>query len=486
MTMMAEDQAQSRPLVWVVDDSPLDARQAQKALADWSSVQVFPDGSVALEQFTNHSPPDVIVLDWVMPGISGIDVVKFLRSEKGPMAQVPVLLLTARQQPQQIAEGLASGANDYLAKPYAPEELSARAQALVRWSQLLARTTAAEKAFRELLANTPDAILAIDADGQITYANPEASRVFGVPIGSIVGGPVAHLLPMLSLGSVRPVAGDSFPPLPDVAIQDRIYAPSVRIPAADAGASSIIALRDVTERRDADRRRLDFYSIIAHDLRSPLSAMLLRADLLLAGKRGPLSVEATDDLRRFSGNIRSMVEMINGFLDLARLEDPNTRIDATSLDLAAIIETTVDELRPLAEAGKLSLEWSPPQTEMRVLGDKVRLGQVLANLIGNALKYTPAGGKVTISAQIEGNVVETRISDTGPGIPTEAVSRLFDRFTRVAATARTMGTGLGLMIVREIVEAHGGQVGVSSEPGKGSTFWFRLPRMDIRPPRIPS
>jgi two-component system phosphate regulon sensor histidine kinase PhoR len=481
--MIAEEEATARPTVWVVDDSPLDARQAQKALADWCSVQVFSDGSVALEQFSTQSPPDVIVLDWVMPGVTGIEVVKFLRSEKGPMAQVPVLLLTAQQHPQQIAEGLAAGANDYLPKPYAPEELCARAQALVRWSQLLARTTAAEKAFRELLANTPDAILAIDAYGRITYANPEASHVFGLSIQTLIGHPVQDLLPTLSLGSVRPVAGQSFPPLPDVAIQDRIYAPSVRIPAADAGASSIMALRDVTERRDADRRRLDFYSIIAHDLRSPLSAMLLRADLLLTGKRGPLSVEATDDLRRFSGNIRSMVEMINGFLDLARLEDPNTRVDAISLDLAAIVETTVDDLQPLAEAGKLSLDWSPPPTEMRVLGDKVRLGQVLSNLIGNALKYTPAGGKVTIAAQVAENAIEIRISDTGPGIPNEALSRLFDRFTRVAATARTMGTGLGLMIVREIVEAHGGQVGVTSEPGKGSTFWFRLPRIDVRPPR---
>src|SRR6476660_6194118 len=105
----------TRPTVWVVDDSPLDAKQAQKALSDWCSVEVFSDGSAVLEHLSTHAPPDVLVLDWVMPGITGIEVVKFLRSEKGRMPEVPVLLLTARQQPTQIVEGLSAGANDYLA-----------------------------------------------------------------------------------------------------------------------------------------------------------------------------------------------------------------------------------------------------------------------------------------------------------------------------------------------------------------------------------
>ena len=113
------------------------------------------------------------------------------------------------------------------------------------------------------------------------------------------------------------------------------------------------------------------------------------------------------------------------------------------------------------------------------MGDRNRLGQVLSNLMGNAIKYTPPGGKIVVTSTENAGVVETSISDTGPGIPDEAVASLFERFTRVAATARTRGTGLGLMIVREIVEAHGGEVGVTTEIGKGSTFWFRLPGVDV-------
>jgi signal transduction histidine kinase len=178
-----------------------------------------------------------------------------------------------------------------------------------------------------------------------------------------------------------------------------------------------------------------------------------------------------------------MVALINDFLDLARLDDAVSKLDSTELDLAGIIASSVDELRPLADAGRLSLEWIAPTTELKVLGDKVRLGQVLANLVGNAIKYTPAGGRIVVETTVRDNFIETCVIDNGPGIPADALPRLFERFTRVAATSRTMGTGLGLMIVREIIVAHGGQVGVRSEVGKGSTFWFRLPRLDIRRPR---
>jgi two-component system phosphate regulon sensor histidine kinase PhoR len=478
--MTAQQAPAPRPTVWVVDDSPLDAERAQKALADSCSVHLFSDGSAALERLSAHVPPDVLVLDWVMPGITGIDVVRFLRSEKGRTTEIPILLLTAHQQPQQIVEALAAGANDYLAKPYAQAELRARVEALFRSAQLLERSVAAEKAFRELLEQAPDALLAIDGRGRITYSNGEAARVFDVAEGELAERGIEQLLPTLSLASVRRLSGQSAPPLPDVTIGDKIYAPSVRAAPSNPNANTILALRDVTDRRRDDRRRLDFYSIIAHDLRSPLTSMLLRAEILLGGKRGPLSGEVTEDLRRFSGNIRSMVGLINGFLDLARLEDPSHQLEVVEIDLRGVIATTVDDLRPLAEAGKLSLDWRPPAEEIRVLGDKTRLGQVLSNLIGNALKYTPQGGKIEVAARGQGDKIETRIADTGPGIPAEAVPTLFERFTRVAATSKTRGSGLGLMIVREIVNAHGGEVGVQTELGKGSTFWFTLPRSEPR------
>jgi two-component system phosphate regulon sensor histidine kinase PhoR len=136
-------------------------------------------------------------------------------------------------------------------------------------------------------------------------------------------------------------------------------------------------------------------------------------------------------------------------------------------------------MKLLAEAGELALSWQPPAEKLEVNGDASRLGQVLGNLIGNAIKFTPRGGSVHVRlTELEGDV-EVAVTDTGPGVPPEMVPKLFERFTRGSAQSAKVGSGLGLMIVKEIVEAHGGRVGVRTAPAEGSTFWLQLPKARI-------
>jgi signal transduction histidine kinase len=462
-------------LIWVVDDSQLDLQRAERALSHEFDVRTFRDGSAALEHLASSPPPDVLVLDWVMPGVSGIEVIRFMRATGGRMAAVPVLLLTMRSRPEQIAEGLDAGANDYLAKPYADEELRARVASLVRTSQLLERAAMAEETVRTLLANAPDALLVVDAQGKVTYANSEAERALGMPSGEILARHVGDLLPDLPIRNVSIGSGASLLPLPDLHLGDRVYSPSVRVLPSDTAASTTIALRDVTQRQQVEARRIDFYSIIAHDLRSPLSAMLFRLELMLRGRHGPLPAGLVGDLRKFEGNIRSMMRMINDFLDLASMEGAGYKIDRVPVALVPLVSTIVDEVRPLAEAQGLQLEWTPPPGKPLLLGDQQRLTQALSNLIGNAMKYTPAEGRIVVSVRPADGCYEVSVRDTGPGIAPEVMPTLFDRFTRAPGAQHAPGWGLGLMIVRNIVEAHGGRVGVHSELGKGSTFWFTIP-----------
>lgn len=465
-----------RPLVWVADDSPTDLDHARRAIGDACETRLFPDGSALLEQLATQRPPDVIVLDWMMPGISGVDVVRFMRSREGGLPQVPVLLLTARGNPEQIVEGLDAGANDYLPKPYYDAELRARVSALVRTSELLTRAQRAEESVRALLANAPDGLVVVDAQGTITFANEEVGRIFSREPAAVVGTPIEALLPDLSFRSISIGAGAGLLPLPDVTVGERILSPTVRVLPTDTAASTTIALRDVTARRRAEAKRLDFYSILAHDLRSPLNAMLMRAQLLMQGRRGPLPAEVVAEVRRFQATIRSMVKMIKDFLDLAAMEGAGYKIDREEIDLVGLTSSMIEELRPLADASGLAVEWEAPDERFAVLGDRHRLAQVLSNLIGNAIKYTPSGGRITVTARLDGPAVELTVRDTGPGIAPELFPTLFDRFTRGDAVGpRPAGWGLGLMIVREIVEAHGGTVGVHSEPGRGSAFWVRLP-----------
>ncbi len=458
--------------VWVVDDSPSDVAYARKSLAAAYQVLTFDDGAAVLEALEREPTPDVLVLDWVMPGISGPEVCQFVRSSAGKVAQVAILLVTSHRATEQIVEGFAAGANDYLVKPYAVEELQARVAALARSKEMLARVERAEDAVVRLLTLTPDPLLVVDAHGRLTYANPEGERLLG-PAPALVGRPLVEILPDLRLGDIRASAGRVIP-LPDVTVGDQVFAPTARLAPTDFEAAATISLRNVTKPRHDEARRLDFYSIIAHDLRSPLSSLLLRTDMILGGGRGLLSSELTSDLHKMQGHVRSMVSLINDFLDLAQLDGGGYRLAREEFDAAELVRVAVDEIQPTIDGSQLTIAVDLPESPFLMIGDRRRLMQVVINLLSNAVKFTPAGGGLTVQLSASGRDAELAVTDTGRGIPLDAVDRLFQRYSRL--TTEGPGTGLGLMIVREIVEAHGGSVHVASTVGTGSTFRVLLPR----------
>jgi signal transduction histidine kinase len=473
--------------VWVVDDNPLDAARARRALEGYD-VQTFHDGSAALECFGSGPAPDILVLDWIMPGISGLEVCRFLRSGLYAKSPLGIILLTAHRAVEQIVEGLSAGANDYLSKPYEDEELRARVMSQIRTREVLERAMEAEDINRRLLESAPDAMLAIDDEGRLRFANQEACNVLGTSREQLIGKPVAQLIPALP-GLLRQPSDDAYRTLPDVQLNGRLFSPTVRLPATPESAVTV-SLRDVTERRQSDARRLDFYSIIAHDLRSPLNAMSLRTDLILRGKHGALPSALTADVEKIKGGIQSLVHMINDFLEIARIESTPVTIERQAVDVGAVIDSAMEGLRPLLEAGGLSWKRNAcePPERCRVVGDGKRLSQVFANLLGNAIKFTPPDGVITTSIGSGAGWVEVAVEDTGQGVPPQALPTLFDRYTRAGGDGpEVAGSGLGLMIVRQIVEAHGGSVGVDSTLGVGSRFWVKLPSApdtsDDQPPR---
>jgi two-component system phosphate regulon sensor histidine kinase PhoR len=472
--------AVNQRVVWVVDDSRLDAERAKQVLGDECRVEVFADGSAALERLAStagtSATPDAMVLDWVMPGVTGLDVCRFMRSADGGYAQVGILLLTTHRNTEQIVEGLSAGANDYLAKPYADAELLARVRALLRTRQLLERATRAEAVSVKLLQLTPDGLIALDEHRRIKFVNDTARTALerehrinfeGAP-------PLSEVLPDLDRRLQSQNANHTLP-LPDIQIGERLFSPTIRsLPAGDLF-SSILSLRDVTESRRAAARRLDFYSIIAHDLRTPLSTLTLRTQLMLSGKHGELPAGMQADLLKTNANLKSLVEMINDFLDLARLDQAAYELKSDEVDVVALLTDTMENLQP--QLATRDLRWvSQTRDAACVIGDARRLQQVFTNLIGNAIKFTDVGGTITTNIISDGHEIEVSVADNGRGIPAQSLPTIFDRYTRAANNADNVaGSGLGLMIVREIIEAHGGRIGVESTVGVGSRFWFRLP-----------
>ena len=474
-----------RRRVWIVDDSPLDAERARRVLCGSFDVQVFQDGSAALECLSAEPPPDVIVLDWMMPGVSGVEVCRFLRSGSHGHARLGIILLTAHRAVEQIVEGLSAGANDYLPKPFEDAELEARVISQIRAVELLERATEAEDLNRRLLESAPDAMLAVGEDGVVTFANAESCNVFGVAREALVGEQIARILPILSVVLNQP-SREPYRTLPDVEIAARTYSPTIRLPLISA-ADAMISLRDVTERRQKEARRLDFYSIIAHDLRSPLNAISLRTDLMLNGKHGPLAPALANDIVKIKGSVQSLVSMISDFLEIARFDNTPDKVERDPVDVSALVDLTMESLQPLLESSSLSWRRVPcvAGVDCRVAGDARRLGQVFANLIGNAIKFTPRHGTITTTITAELGWVEVVVEDTGQGVPPQALPTLFERYTRGPGQETVAGSGLGLMIVRDVVQAHGGSVGVSSTLGVGSRFWVRLPSTSSAPPSNP-
>ena len=232
-------------------------------------------------------------------------------------------------------------------------------------------------------------------------------------------------------------------------------------------------LREVTEARHVDRIKDALVATVSHELRTPLTSIVGYLELIGSGET-PLGDEDSrfvDVVRRNATRLQHMVEEL---LFLGRVDAEGLSLDLEDVDVTEVARNAIGSARPVAGAQEIMLEFEEHgPTPARA--DAKRLGQVFDNLISNAIKFTPGGGSVKVSVAAHEQGVLARVADTGCGIPQQEQSRLFERFFRSSATAHLPGTGLGLTIVRAIVERHGGSISFYSEEGEGTTFTFSLP-----------
>jgi PAS domain S-box-containing protein len=228
------------------------------------------------------------------------------------------------------------------------------------------------------------------------------------------------------------------------------------------------------EAQQATRARDEMLAVVAHDLRNPLNTVSMSCSLLLesaSGSERPTEQKQLSIMRRAT---ERMNRLIHDLLDVKRIEQGRLAVDPRPETMSAIIRDAVDMLRPLADAQAVALESEIPDDLPKVLADPPRIQQVLSNLVGNAIKFTPRGGRITLRANPESAEVRLAVIDTGPGIPPDQLPHVFGRFWQ-ARTSDTRGIGLGLAIARGIVEAHRGRIWVESRLGEGSAFYFTVP-----------
>jgi two-component system sensor histidine kinase/response regulator len=235
-----------------------------------------------------------------------------------------------------------------------------------------------------------------------------------------------------------------------------------------------------TLRREKKLMEENFITMVSHQLRSPLVAIQQYFEVILAGMAGRVEDTQKEMILRAKERLGSLLQLINDWLDMARISRGQIVDKFQPLALDKLLEKQLEFMRPLAEEFKVRLELRPTEKPALVLGDEQSLEQVFSNLITNAIKYNKAEGSVAVTVREEDQTILAEVADTGIGISNEQLPFIFDQFYRVSRREdqKIRGTGLGLAIAKKIVEAHHGSIQVSSEPGRGSTFSVRLPKAE--------
>jgi PAS domain S-box-containing protein len=361
-----------------------------------------------------------------------------------------------------------------------------------------------EQRQRRLLAAFPGYIWVIDDQERLVYLNPAAAavyrpqapdlgssmrRVFGPEVADRVRPAVQRALAgeTLSLDWHRPSVSGRSPD--DLLIKlapgqgpdgrGQCVAFGIDISSLKQAEAALVAARDEAER--ANQAKTQFLSSMSHELRTPLNAVIGFSQLLernADGNLNPQQVRQLGEIRRAGGHL---LDLINGLLDLARIEAGHTRLDLVAVPVDPVLDECLQLVQPMVQRQGLTLV--PPEPGAgAVMGDRLRLKQVLLNLLSNAIKYNRPGGHVTLGWQTDAQGLCVEVQDEGPGLSTEAQARLFQPFERLGAEGSdVVGTGIGLALSRQLVHLMKGEIGVRSQPGQGSCFWFRLPRAAAGP-----
>lgn len=360
---------------------------------------------------------------------------------------------------------------------------------------------------RPLLDAVGEGLVALADDGAVVWANAAFAQLAGVAAADLVGRPIAELLddpgPETAgrRGCLRRASGEAravaIEPIPlaggralrvrDVAERERLEAELLRMGRALHDANrELAALRERLRAESAEREEL--LTVVSHELRTPCTVIQGYNRLLLSGRFGPLSNKQRHFLEESQKSCQRLNAFIGNLLETARQGLAVGPLEVAEAPVAPIVESVVQHLAPLVDEHRLRIELALAGDAPRVRCDPPRVEQVLVNLIGNALKFAPAGSAIEITSRaidVDGApFVEIAVLDEGPGVDPRDRERIFEPYVQAGERRKAGGLGLGLAICRRIVEAHGGRIGVEPRPGGGSRFAFTLPAASESAPRV--
>jgi two-component system phosphate regulon sensor histidine kinase PhoR len=479
--------------VLVVDD--------EKVIRDGCTLSLKPEGyrvitaengQQAMELLAKE-PVHVVLCDLKMPVMGALDVL----TEMGvKYPDIPVIIITGHGTVDDAVECMKKGAYDFITKPFRLDHLilcvrraltkqrlerQARELELER-AQNLYSLALEQSRLHTIVHCMADGLLVTNRDLEVVLVNAALYQLLG--LGPL--SPPAPLADFIQDEALREAIqsllanGDENRTITQEFSSGRMHLKALS--AAFRGLDqqvlgTVTVFNDVTSFKELDEMKNDFVRMVSHELRSPISAIRLQHAVILDGLAGELTDKQRELITRAQAKLQGLLELINDMLDVAKMEAGFRHFEQVPLQLQEILGEIVEFMEAKATAQRVKLRLDAAPNLPAVLADHRGMEEVFTNLISNAINYSPSGGDVAVSVGLNGEFLEVRVSDQGVGIEPEEVPKIFEKFYRVKspATRQIIGTGLGLPIVKSVVEAHRGSIEVESQVGVGSTFRVLLP-----------
>jgi PAS domain S-box-containing protein len=478
------------PKILVVDDERRIRESCHTVLTGQGyTVASAESGSQGLEMI-GREHFDIILLDLMMPQMSGLDALPDIKADH---PDTVVIVITGYSTVEHSIEAMKAGAFDFIPKPFSPKKLKVVVSKALEYTRALKDIAEEKSRMRGLINRLSAGVVATDNRKQVVLANPafrnmmhyHGKHFIGRPIESIIHNPrlldmIAQALTM-DTDAVTELTEEIL--LNNDSAEKEEFVLNVRCaPIRDRVGSTlgtITVLHDITVLKKMDQMKSDFVSLVSHEIRSPMNSVLMQLKVILDGLAGDITPKQQEMLTRASLKIHSLVDMATDLLDLSKIESGLITLEKESIQFNDLLQEQVTFHSETARAKQINLHFEPSPNLPPVQANPQNMEEVVSNLVTNAINYTPEGGDIRLSASIEKGYLCIVVTDTGWGIPPEDIERVFTRFYRVKndKTRYVTGTGLGLPIIKSIVEAHHGTIQVKSTLNKGSVFSVYIPHV---------
>jgi signal transduction histidine kinase len=466
--------------ILVVDDSPPTCLYLKRLLEKKGyGVVTAADGAIGA-RLAMELLPDLILLDKEMPGMHGFDVSRILRKHNDTRG-IPILMISSESRTSEKIRGLDMGADDFIAKGIGADELHSKIAAFLRIKDLQDKLRLESNKLNQIFRFLHEPVAICSTADEMLLASQVFLTLLRMP------REVARFKTMTEILRTLEIPDETIAQLregtqEDLRLTIRVDDEEIFLTARtapiqlDEGETAMAyTFRDITQEVAAERIKADFHSMIAHDLRSPMSVIQGYVSLMATGKTGEINDTQMEFLGSVNRKITEMTALLNDFLDISKIDAGFVNLKCRDMDLGELIEDVVADLQPMASGSEVSLDVAMPRDSVQVYADPLRLTQILRNLVSNAIKYNVESGWIRLTVVPRDGWAQVSISDGGIGMTPEELAVLFNPYTRGSTQRKIKGVGLGVVIVKKLVESHGGEVTVTSVPGKGSTFTFTIP-----------